>query len=241
MPDLPARCLAVVAAIGGWLSAGAAVPTPPPQSVVVHAASSHVDYRTDSASFRDVIVSQGGIRVTAERCQAAGLGFDSSTWTFEGNVIVFMQPQARLQAERARVAIRNGRVVQATVFGTPATFESQRRASRPVVHGQANNVVYDAGDETVRLSGGAWLAAGQDERITGPLLIYDTREERLVGLSPKGMRGVHITVTPPAQPPPRRRRAKGRSGDHHRSRPISSSHSPDSGRRSGGAPAGARP
>lgn len=228
--------------VGAWLSAAAAPAAPPPapaQSVVVSAASSHVDYRTDTATFKDIVVTQGGTRVTAERCQATGLGFNSSTWTFEGNVIISMQPQATLRSNRAIVEIRAGRVTGATVTGTPATFEAQRTGSQPAVNGQADNVVYDASEDTVRLSGEAWVSGGQNERMSGPLLIYRIRDDRLLGISPRGTQQVHITVVTPqtlqtsgqrAQHPRSRRRANSRSGDHHRNLPTSSSHSPDSGR-----------
>lgn len=193
-------------------AAPAATPHAPAQTVVVAAAGSHVDYNTDTASFTDVVVSQGGTRISAERCQANGLGFSRSTWTFEGNVIVQVQPQAELRSQRATIEIRDDRVTRAMATGDPATFEAQRTGSRPPVRGQANNVVYDAREDTVRLSGEAWLSAGQDERITGPLLIYGIRNESLVAASPGGGQQVHITVPPPTkrkpglrQPPARER------------------------------------
>lgn len=195
------RRFVVLMLAGGWLSAAAAPAVPPPapaQSVVVKAASSHVDYETNTATFKDIVVSQGGTRVTAEQCQATGLGFNSSTWTFEGNVVILVQPQSELTSQRAIVEIRNGRVTRATATGKPATFEAQRTGSRPAVHGEADNVVYDAEEDTVSLSGEAWVSGGEDERLSGPLLIYRVRDERLVAISPRGTQRVHITVTPQA-------------------------------------------
>jgi lipopolysaccharide transport protein LptA len=240
----------VVMLVGVWLSAVALAASPasrespaaaaraPAQPLVVDSAFSHVDYRTDTATFRDIAVSQGDTRVTAEQAQATGLGFDDSTWTFEGNVVISLQPQGRLRSERAIVEFRDNRVTRATGTGKPAVFEEQRTGTLPSVHGQADEIVYDAQQHTVRLSGEAWLSGRHNERISGPLLVYSIRDERLQAVSP-GSQGVHITVTPQAQPPSRRR-ANGRSGDHHRSLPISSSHSPDARRSGRTLPAGDR-
>jgi len=195
------RRFAAAMLAGGWLSAAAAPAVPPPtpaQSVVVEAASSHVDYATDTATFEDIVVSQGGTRVTAERCQASGLGFSSSTWTFEGNVVILVQPQSELTSQRAIVEIRNGRVTRATATGKPATFEAQRTGSRPAMHGEADNVVYNADEDSLSLSGEAWVSGGQNERMSGPLLIYRIRDERLEAVSPRGTQLVHITVIPQA-------------------------------------------
>jgi lipopolysaccharide transport protein LptA len=200
----------VVMLVGGWLSAvapaaspssrepPAAAPRAPAQPLVVETAFSHVDYRTDTATFRSIAVSQGDTRVTAEQAQATGLGFNNSTWTFEGNVVIFVQPQGRLSSERAIVEFRDNRVTRVTVTGKPAVFDEQRTGSQPTVHGEADEIVYNAQADIVRLSGEAWLSGRHNERISGPLLIYSIRDERLEAVSP-GSHGVHITVTPQAQ------------------------------------------
>ena len=197
-----------VTLVAGWMSAGvpaawpatparaAAAASSPAPPLVVTTERSHVDYQTDTATFEHISVSQGDTRVTAERARASGLDFKNSTWVFEGNVQILVRPRGKLRSERATVQVRDSRVTEATVTGKPAAFEEQRTGSRSAVRGEADNIFYDAKADTVRLSGEAWLSTGQDERISGPLLTYDIRGERLEAVSPGGMNGVHITVNP---------------------------------------------
>ena len=55
-------------------------------AVTLDAASSDVDYRSNTVLFRDIVITQGGVRVAAARARATGLDFDDSTWTFSGAV-----------------------------------------------------------------------------------------------------------------------------------------------------------
>ncbi len=190
----------------GWLAGAASVleaaphvsPPAPQQPVIVDAADSSVDYQNDTASFKDIVVSQGDTRVTAERAQATGLDFKGSRWTFEGNVLMTLHPGDTLRSDQAIVQIRDNRVAQTTATGRPAQFEQRGVNSHPAIHGHADQIVFDATNETLRLAGDAWLSAGDNE-ITGPLLIYSLRNERVTALSPGGRRRVQLTI---AQPTP---------------------------------------
>lgn len=193
--------------VGSWLAPAAwpATRAPaadalgtPAQPLVVQAVFSYVDYKTDTAVFKDVAISQGDTRVSARQAQAAGLGFGSSRWTFEGNVIILMRSRGRLSSQRAIVQFRNNRVTRATVTGSPAVFEGQRGGSRPAVQGHADRIVYDSKLDTVRLSGEAWLSGEHNERLSGPLLIYSIRNQSLEAVSSGSGRRVHITVIPQA-------------------------------------------
>ncbi len=188
----------------GWLT-GAAwaleaaphAPSPVPQlPVIVDAADSSVDYQSDTASFKDIVVSQGDTRVTAERARATGLDFKGSRWTFEGNVLMTLRPGDTLRSDQAVVQIRDNRVAQTTATGRPAQFEQRGANSRPAIRGHADQIVFDAANETMRLAGNAWLSAGDNE-ITGPLLIYSLRSERVTALSPGGSRRVQLTIVQP--------------------------------------------
>ncbi|MGH8328018.1 MAG: LptA/OstA family protein, partial [Steroidobacteraceae bacterium] len=153
------------------------------QSVVVDAAVSSVDYENGTAAFKNIVVSQGGIRVTAERAQVTGLDFESSHWRFDGQVLVTLEPGGTLRSDHAIVDIRDNRVTQATATGDPAQFEQQRAGSRPALHGHAQRIVFDAVARTVRLSGKASLSDGRNE-ITGPVLVYGLRGESVTAISP---------------------------------------------------------
>ena len=188
----------------GWLAGAAwaleAAPHGSPstlqQPVIINAADSSVDYQNDTASFKDIVVSQGDTRVTAERARATGLDVASSRWTFEGNVLMTMQPGGTLRSDQAIVQIRDNRVRQTTATGNPAQFEQRRAHSRPALHGHADRIVFDATADTMHLTGDAWLSDGHNE-ITGPLLIYSLRDERVTALSSGRSRTVHVTIVQP--------------------------------------------
>lgn len=178
--------------------------------MIVNAAASSVDYQSDTAAFRDIVVVQGGTRVTADRAHAANLDFKSSRWTFDGNVVIALEPRGTLRSDQAVVQISDDRVSQATATGHPAQFEQQRANSRAPLRGHADRIVFDAQKDTVSLTGGAWLSNGRNE-ITGPVLIYSMRDERLTAVSPGRGLGVHITVVqpPPSKPAPSGPRPSG--------------------------------
>jgi lipopolysaccharide transport protein LptA len=200
--------------LGGWLTAVALAasaalhpaavaphgPGPtgpaPQQSIVIDAAFSHVDYKTDTVEFKNVAVSQGNTGVTAERAHATGVGFANSQWTFEGSVLIVLEPRGTLRSDQAVVQFRNSRVTRATATGKPATFE-QRTGSRGALRAHANQIVYNAENDSVRLSGDAWLSDGRVE-ISGPALVYNVRDEQLQAASRGERRRIHITVTPQA-------------------------------------------
>jgi lipopolysaccharide transport protein LptA len=203
--------LAAMLFVGGWLTtvalpiwaaaqrpAAAAKQTSKPP-MVIDAGYSHVDYNTNTVVFRDVVVSQGDTRVMAERAHASGVGFENSEWTFEGNVQMVLQPRGTLSSDRAVVQFKNGRITQATATGRPARFEQPPSESRRAAYGSAEEILYDAAADSVRLSGSARLSDGRAVEVSGPLLLYDAREERLQAPS-SGKGRVHITVKPRAQP-----------------------------------------
>ena len=205
--SLPAYFVAVLLG-GGWLTtvaprASAAAPHPaaaapqaPQPPIVIDAAFSRVDYKTNTVEFKDVDVSQGDSRVTAKRAYATGVGFANSRWTFEGTVTIVLKPQGTLRSDQAVVYFSNSGITQATATGKPAQFEQQRMdsSSRPV-SGRADQIVYNAQQHSVQLSGGAYVSDGRVE-ISGPVLVYNIRDEQLQAVS-RG-ESVHMTVTPAA-------------------------------------------
>jgi lipopolysaccharide transport protein LptA len=206
--SLPAYFVAVLLG-GGWLTTvdppasaaalhpAAAAPQAPQPPIVIDAAFSRVDYKTNTVEFKDVDVSQGDARVTAKRAYATGVGFANSRWTFEGTVIIVLEPRGTLRSDQAVVQFRNSRITQATATGKPAQFEQQRVDSRRPVRGRADQIVYNAEKHSVQLSGGARVSDSQME-ISGPVLVYNVRDEQLQAVS-RG-ESVHITVAPQALP-----------------------------------------
>jgi len=179
----------------------AAAATPASQlPIIVDAASSDVDYKTHSYTFEKVVISQGTMRVQADRAQATGLDFANSHWTFDGHVHIVAEAQGDLRADQAVVEFKDNRIARATVNGKPAEFEQQRPDSQQPARGHADEIVYDVGDGSVRLSSNAWLADGQNE-ISGPLLVYNIRLQRVQAATTEGSdQRVHIKIEPQSLP-----------------------------------------
>ena len=175
----------------------AAAPQAPQPPIVINAASSRVDYKTNTVEFKDVDVSQGDTRVTAKRAHATGVGFADSRWTFEGTVIIVLKPQGTLRSDQAIVQFRNNGITVATATGKPAQFEQQRMDSGRPVSGHADQIVYNAEQHSVQLSGSARASDGRVE-INGPVIVYNVRDGQLQAVS-RG-ESVHMTVTPSALP-----------------------------------------
>lgn len=192
---LVGECLTAMVALAATVAPrGPATASPARQQpIIVDAAFSHVDYQTGAATFKDIMVVQGDTRLTAERAQATGLSFRDSRWTFSGNVVISAQRRGTLRSDQAVVEIRVNRIAVVTATGHPALFEQQRAHSPKEVHGHARSIVYNAKEDTARLSGDAWLADGRNE-ISAPLLVYNFRDETMQAASPGGRRSVHITL-----------------------------------------------
>jgi lipopolysaccharide transport protein LptA len=158
--------------------------------VSVDAASSEIDTKSNTVVFKDVVISQGDMRVQAERARATGLNFANSRWNFEGNVRIDAEQHGNLRSDQAVVEFRDNHIARATITGKPAEFE-QKRANSQVARGHADEILYDVNDGTVRLTEQAWLSDGQNE-ISGPLLVYNIREQRVQAV------GATIASTPDA-------------------------------------------
>src|ERR1700674_5754868 len=208
------KLLLAVALAGGAAAAQAPPPAlqPGQQPITVDAASSEVDYRTNTLVFSDVVISQGATRVQADHAHATGLNFANSRWTFEGKVRIDAEQHGNLRSDQAAIEFRDNRIARATITGKPAEFEQKRADSNQIARGRAGEIVYDLNDGTVRLANQAWLTDGQNE-ISGPLLVYNIREQRVQAAAAPGTdERVHITIAPrgvpgpgktePAKPPP---------------------------------------
>jgi lipopolysaccharide transport protein LptA len=195
--------------LGVALASGAAAAPAPPSAlqpgqppINLEATSTEVDGRTNTLVFSDVVISQGATRVQADHAHATGLNFANSRWTFEGKVRIDAEQHGNLRSDQAAIEFRDNRIARATITGKPAEFEQKRAGSDQIARGRAGEIVYDLNDGTVRLTNQAWLTDGQNE-ISGPLLVYNIREQRVqAAASPGTDQRVHITIAPRAVPGP---------------------------------------
>ena len=198
------KLLLAVALAGGATAApappSALQPGQPP--INLEATSTEVDGRTNTLVFSDVVISQGATRVQADHAHATGLNFANSRWTFEGKVRIDAEQHGNLRSDQAAIEFRDNRIARATITGKPAEFEQKRADSDQMARGRAGEIVYDLNDGTVRLANQAWLTDGQNE-ISGPLLVYNIREQRVQAAAAPGTdERVHITIAPRAVPGP---------------------------------------
>jgi len=164
--------------------------------IKVEARSSDFDYQASVLVFNEITISQGDVRITAERARASGLDFEDSSWEFSGAVRISMT-DSNLASDSARVRFSGGRIQSATVTGAPASFEQKR--DQQAAQGRANRIDYDLGRGTVELAGDAWLTDGRNE-ITSSTLVYSTVNQRVISREP-----VTFTIQPresaPAEAP----------------------------------------
>lgn len=163
--------------------------------ITLDAASSEVDYRSNALLFRDVIISQGGIRVIAQRARSTGLDFNDSTWSLSGAVRIDVEG-GRLQSDEAAVTFQGNRIVRASIRGKPAEFSQQLRNGGQA-RGHAGSIVYDMAASTVTLREDAWLSDDGRSEIRGELLVYNVREQRVQAGKPAGSNErVRIIIRP---------------------------------------------
>ncbi|HEX9706233.1 MAG TPA: LptA/OstA family protein [Steroidobacteraceae bacterium] len=160
--------------------------------IQVLARSSDFDYQNGVLVFNAITITQGQIRITADRAVASGLDFEESRWEFNGTVRITM-PESTLASDTARVRFTGGQIASATVTGAPAIFEQLRKEEH--AQGRANRIDYDLGRGAVELAGDAWLFDGRTE-ITGATLVYSTANQRVISREP-----VVITIQPEEKPP----------------------------------------
>jgi lipopolysaccharide transport protein LptA len=201
-PHLSRACLIIVTVLLAC-AANAAELLSRKLPLTVDAASSEVDYKSNRIILRDVALSQGDITVTAQRAEAAGgLDTENSRWTLTGNVRIKINQRGNLSSDRAVVAFKNKRIDTATVTGNPAEFEQHEAGSDQVAHGHAREIEYAVNAGTIRLKQDAWVSSAGRE-ITGPLLVYNIREQHLEAVSsPDTGERVHIVITPPGDKTP---------------------------------------
>ncbi len=168
------------------------------QPINLDAASSEVDYKTNTVVFKDVVISQCAMRVAADHARATGLNFANSRWTFDGNVRIDADQKGSIRSDAAVVEFKDNHIARATVTGKPAEFQQQREGV--LARGHADEIVYDVNEQTVRLSKDAWLSDGQGE-MKGPLLVYNIRAQTIKAESVPGDSGrIRITIDPNSKP-----------------------------------------
>jgi lipopolysaccharide transport protein LptA len=179
------RRLAAIALLAACASAPAQDRAQLP--IQLTASSLNFDSQKGVVEYGAVTITQGGIRITADRAVTTGVDFDDSKWQFSGTVRI-TTPESALASDTAEVRFAGGEIQSAAITGGPATFEQKR--NEDLAQGRARRIDYDLKRGTVELAGDAWLTDGKTE-ITGEKLVYSTANQRVVS-----QEQVLITIQP---------------------------------------------
>jgi len=171
------------------------------QSVVLDAAYSEMDLKSNNVIFHKARISQGSMSIAADQAQGSGLDFDNSHWVFRGNVKITME-QGMLASDEADIAFAKKLVAKAVVNGKPAIFEQKLVKLGKTAKGHADTIDYDVTKGIVHFSKNAWLSDG-DREIQGESLKYNLLTQTIIAeASEQASQRVHIIITPPAKPKP---------------------------------------
>lgn len=197
-----------LASLAGTAAAASSTPLPDFSGQPVHvdaSGGSEVDFHTKEVVLKNVVISQGNMRVSADRARASGLNFANSRWNFEGDVHIDGEQRGSLRSDTAIVEFKDYHIARAIITGKPAKFEQKRPNSEQIARGHADEILYDVNEGTVRLSNDAWVCDGQNQ-MWGPLLVYNIREQQIQAVTaPAAGSGadqrVHINIVPhPTKP-----------------------------------------
>src|SRR5688572_33349476 len=168
------------AACASWLGVAAAAQSArDTEKIVMEAVPVEVNYRNNTAVFRDVVITQGDIRIEAREANVkGGLDFENGEWTISGNVRIQAEG-GNLKADKAVVWFRNNVISRATVTGSPAEFE-QLRKDGITSRGRAPTIDYETANGTVSFRDNAWLSDGCNE-ITANQLVYNIKAQSVQG------------------------------------------------------------
>jgi lipopolysaccharide transport protein LptA len=194
-PAAPAPARPAEAAVRGGLQSDL--------PILVDARSSEFDYKKNRLLFHAVTITQGNLRVDAGEAAATGLNFDNSQWQLSGDVHIKME-KGSLSSDSADVTFVDNQISRAVINGAPANFEQTLDQPTQIARGHANVIEYDVKNGTVRLAKNAWLSDG-DVELSGDILVYDIRAERVVANSPATSEGrvqirIPRTRKPAAEP-----------------------------------------
>jgi lipopolysaccharide transport protein LptA len=159
------------------------------EQLPIQLTASSLDYDSQKGvvEYGAVTITQGQMRITADRAVTTGVDFEDSKWQFHGTVRISM-PDSAIASDTAEVKFAGGEIQNAVVTGGPATFEQKRKDE--IAQGRANRIDYDLKRGTVEFIGDAWLKDARSE-VTSETLVYSTLTQRVISNEP-----VVITIQP---------------------------------------------
>ena len=173
-----------------------ALPGTGDQPINLDAASSEVDYKTNTVEFKDVVISQGDMRIQSDRAHATGLNFANSKWDFEGNVRIDAEQRGNLRSDS-----RDRRVSRQP---HPARHRDRQAGQlRAEAHRFRADGARPCGQDPLRRQRRhrpphrGCLALRRAERDLRPVLVYNIRAQKVqADTTPDDGQRVHIIIQP---------------------------------------------
>jgi lipopolysaccharide transport protein LptA len=161
----------------------------------IDAESTSFDGRTSMIVFRGLRLSQGGISIEADEGRANNTEGEDGFWKFSGNVIINVD-NGYIECDSADLRFVDYQLKNATVTGSPATFELKRAGSDAVTSAEAGRFSYDVPAGIIEFSDNATINESGNQ-ISSNFLVYNIREQRIDADSSGDEDGrVRITYTP---------------------------------------------
>lgn len=161
----------------------------------IDAESTSFDGKTSMIIFRGLRLSQGRISIDADEGRASNTEGEDGFWQFSGNVVIHVD-NGRIACESADLRFAEYQLKQATVSGSPATFELKRPGTDDVTYAEAGKLFYDVGAGIIEFSEEATITEAGNQ-ISSNFLVYDINEQRInAESSGSDDDRVRITYTP---------------------------------------------
>jgi len=159
----------------------------------IDAESTSFDGKTSMIIFTGLRLSQGRISVEADEGRATNAEGEDGFWRFTGNVIIDVE-DGHIECDSADLTFAEYELKQATVTGSPATFELKRSGTEEVTYAEAGKLSYDVDAGVIEFSQQATINEGGNQ-ISSNFLVYNITEQRINAQGSEDGR-VRIKYTP---------------------------------------------
>ena len=161
----------------------------------IDADNTTIDGKNSMIIFNGLRLTQGQVSIQADEGRATRMELEDSYWNFAGNVIIDVGT-GRIECDTAELLFDEFRLRQATVVGSPATYELQRAGSEDMTYAEAGRLKYDVDKGVIEFSEQATITEGGNQ-ISSNVLFYNIAEQRIDADSTGEEDGrVRITYTP---------------------------------------------
>ncbi len=163
--------------------------------ISLDADSTSYDGKSSMLVFAGLRLSQGSIGIEADEGRATKLDFQDAVWQFKGNVVIDVD-NGHIECSSADLKFADHKLMVATIYGEPATFEMHRPDSDEITRGEARRLVYNLDKQIIEFSGDAKFSESGNQ-IASSFIAYNIAEQRInAESSGEGDDKVKITFTP---------------------------------------------